>query len=84
MGAGPPDYSVSETALNALARRLAADLAKDSILVNAVDPGCVATDMRGEGGRSVCDGASGIVWAATLGSDGPTGGFFHDGKSVAW
>lgn len=84
MGAGPPGYSVSKTALNALTRLLAADLAEDGILVNAVDPGWVATDMGGEGGRSVCDGASGIVWAATLDCDGPTGGFFRDGRAIEW
>jgi hypothetical protein len=34
--------------------------------------------------RSVEDGARGIVWAATLGSDGPSGGFFRDGKRIDW
>ncbi len=44
-GAGPPAYSVSKAALNALTRLLAADLRP--ILVNAVCPGWVATDMGG-------------------------------------
>jgi len=34
--------------------------------------------------RSVEEGASGIVWAATLKSGGPSGGFFRDGKAIDW
>jgi hypothetical protein len=25
-----------------------------------------------------------VVWAATLPDDGPTAGFFRDGRAVAW
>jgi hypothetical protein len=54
------------------------------ILVNSVDPGWVATDMGGHGGRPVQEGSKGIVWAATLPDNGPSGGFFCDGKAVPW
>jgi NAD(P)-dependent dehydrogenase (short-subunit alcohol dehydrogenase family) len=85
MGAGTPAYSVSKAALNAFTRILAAELtAGTGILVNSVDPGWVATDMGGGGGRPVEEGAKGIVWAATLPDNGPTGGFFFDGKSAPW
>lgn len=84
MGGGTPAYSVSKTALNALTRMLAAELRLERILVNAVCPGWVATDMGGSGGRPVEDGAAGIVWAATLPNDGPSGGFFRDEKPVPW
>jgi NAD(P)-dependent dehydrogenase (short-subunit alcohol dehydrogenase family) len=85
MGAGtPPAYSVSKAALNAITRNLAAELSGTSILVNSVDPGWVATDMGGRGGRPVEEGAKGIVWAATLPDNGPTGGFFFDGKPAPW
>ncbi|TDD14272.1 SDR family oxidoreductase [Actinomadura sp. KC06] len=84
MGGGTPAYTVSKVALNALTRMLAAELRPDGILVNAVCPGWVATDMGGPGGRPVAEGAAGIVWAATLPDDGPTGGFFRDGRPLPW
>ncbi len=85
MGAGPPAYQVTKAALNALTRTLAAELRGVRILVNAVCPGWVATAMGGAGApRSVGEGAAGIVWAATLPDDGPTGGFFQDGKPLPW
>jgi NAD(P)-dependent dehydrogenase (short-subunit alcohol dehydrogenase family) len=84
MGGGTPAYTASKVALNALTKMLAAELRGDGILVNAVCPGWVATDMGGAGGRPVADGAAGIVWAATLPDDGPTGGFFRDGRPLPW
>jgi NAD(P)-dependent dehydrogenase (short-subunit alcohol dehydrogenase family) len=84
MTGGTPAYSVSKAALNALTRILAAELRGTHVLVNAIDPGWVATDMGGHGGRPVEEGARGIVWAATLPDKGPNGGFFYDGKPVPW
>lgn len=84
MGAGAPAYSTSKATLNALTRILAAEFRSAGVLVNSVCPGWVATDMGGPGGCPVAQGAAGIVWAATLPDDGPTGGFFRDGKSLSW
>jgi NAD(P)-dependent dehydrogenase (short-subunit alcohol dehydrogenase family) len=84
MGGGTPAYTVTKAALNALTRMIAAELRGDHILVNAVCPGWVATDMGGPDGRPVTDGAASIVWAATLPDDGPTGGFFRDGRPLPW
>ena len=84
MDSGTPAYSVSKAALNVLTRILAAELRGTGILVNSVDPGWVATDMGGRGGRPVEDGAKGIVWASTLQDNGPTGGFFFDAKPTPW
>ena len=84
MGGGTPAYGISKVGLNALTRMLAAELRGDRILVNAVDPGWVATDMGGRGGGPVADGAAGIVWAADLPDSGPTGGFFYDTRPAQW
>lgn len=83
MSSGTPGYGISKVALNALTIKTAAELKPQNILVNAVCPGWVATDM-GQGGRPVSDGAKGVVWAATLPVSGPTGGFFRDGKEIDW
>ena len=82
MGGGTPAYSVGKASLNALTRLVAGE--ERGMLVNSVCPGWVATDMGGAGGRPVSEGAAGIVWAATLPDDGPTGGFFRDRRPVAW
>ena len=80
-----PGYRLSKAALNALTRILAAELNSSKILVNAVCPGWVRTDMGGPNAqRSVQEGADTIVWAATLPDGGPTGGFFRDRKALAW
>jgi NAD(P)-dependent dehydrogenase (short-subunit alcohol dehydrogenase family) len=85
MGGGTPAYSVSKAALNALTRMLADELRRDRVLVNSVCPGWVATEMGGAGApRTPEEGAAGIVWAATLHDDGPTGGFFRDGRPLPW
>jgi NAD(P)-dependent dehydrogenase (short-subunit alcohol dehydrogenase family) len=82
MGARTPAYVVSKVALNAITRMLAAELAPNRILVNSVCPGWVSGPN--EGGRPVDKGAASIVWAATLPDNGPTGGFFRDGRAIPW
>jgi NAD(P)-dependent dehydrogenase (short-subunit alcohol dehydrogenase family) len=84
MDGGPPAYNVSKAALNAFTRMLADELRRDNILVNAVCPGWVATDMGGPGGRPVAEGAASVLWAVDLPHDGPTGGFYRDGRPVPW
>jgi NAD(P)-dependent dehydrogenase (short-subunit alcohol dehydrogenase family) len=80
-----PAYSLSKAALNALTRLVAHAGRDRNVLVNAVDPGWVRTDMGGSSApRSVAQGADTIVWCATLPDGGPTGGFFHDRRPVPW
>jgi NAD(P)-dependent dehydrogenase (short-subunit alcohol dehydrogenase family) len=85
MGVGTPAYRVSKTALNALTRTTAAELHGSGILVNAMCPGWVRTDMGGSGApRSVEQGADTALWLATLPDKGPSGGYFKDRKPIPW
>ena len=79
----PDGYDASKAALNALARLFARELPEAR--VNSVDPGWVRTDMGGPGApRSVKQGAASVLWAARVPPDGPTGGWFRDGKPIPW
>jgi len=86
MGGWSTGYRVSKAALNAMTRILATELKGEGFLVNSACPGFVNTDMGGPMGatKPVQEGAAGIVWLATLPDDGPTGGFFRDGRPVAF
>jgi len=84
MGGGSAPYRLSKTALNAVTRIAHAEAGRN-VKVNSVCPGWVRTDMGGSSApRGVAKGAAGIAWAATLPDDGPSGGFFRDGKAVDW
>jgi NAD(P)-dependent dehydrogenase (short-subunit alcohol dehydrogenase family) len=77
-------YGWSKTALTALTRMIAAE-AGPRVLVNAVDPGWVATRMGGAGAPTpVTEGADTVVWLATLPDDGPTDGFWYRRRQVPW
>jgi NAD(P)-dependent dehydrogenase (short-subunit alcohol dehydrogenase family) len=85
MGTFMAAYNVSKAALNAVTRVLAADLRGSGILVNSVCPGWVATAMGGRGApRSPEEGAASVLWGVMLPDDGPTGGFFRDGRPLRW
>jgi NAD(P)-dependent dehydrogenase (short-subunit alcohol dehydrogenase family) len=85
MGDFAPSYSASKAALNALTRMVADAARGTNVLVNAVDPGWVRTEMGGPGApRSVEQGADSILWLATLPENGPSGGFFHDRQAIEW
>lgn len=78
-------YAPSKTALNALTVQYANELRKDGILVNAADPGFVDTDINDHTGHlTPAQGAAVVVRLATLGADGPTGGFFSEDGPVPW
>ncbi len=80
-----PAYSVSKASLNALTVMLASELRGTNVLVNAVCPGWVRTDMGGSNApRSVEEGAATPVWLATLPDGGPTGHNYYDKKQINW
>jgi NAD(P)-dependent dehydrogenase (short-subunit alcohol dehydrogenase family) len=85
MQAGYLAYRVSKAALNAVTKVFAAEANGKDVLINSVCPGWVRTDMGGaQAERSIEEGVSGILWAATLPKGGPSGGFYRDGKPLAW
>jgi NAD(P)-dependent dehydrogenase (short-subunit alcohol dehydrogenase family) len=85
MGGGHTAYRLSKVSLNAITRILAAELHDAPILVNAMCPGWVKTDMGGaNANRSVAQGADTAVWLANLREDGPRGMFFRDRSPISW
>lgn len=85
MGGRWAGYRLSKTALNAATRIFAAELSGTNIKINSVCPGWVRTEMGGpDAKRSPTEGASGIVEICLIEDDGPSGGFFRDGKPIEW
>ncbi|GAB2668296.1 SDR family oxidoreductase [Nocardia goodfellowii] len=76
-------YPATKAALNMLTTMYARGLR--DIRINAVDPGYTATDLNGHNGfHTVAEGAEAIVELASIGPDGPTGGFFDRNGTVPW
>ncbi|RUR01554.1 SDR family oxidoreductase [Labedella endophytica] len=78
-------YVPSKTALTAVTMMYARGLETENILVNAVCPGFVATDLNGHRGHlTPAEGARSAVTMATIPTDGPTGTFTDVDGPVAW
>jgi NAD(P)-dependent dehydrogenase (short-subunit alcohol dehydrogenase family) len=81
-----PAYSFAKYGLNVLTATFASAFRGTRILVNAVEPGHMATYPEhgvDDEDRPASESAIWVVWAATLPNDGPTGGIFLDGERVA-
>lgn len=78
-------YNASKTALNAYTIHLADELSGTSIKVNSAHPGWVKTALGGSSApMEVVDSGKTSIRLATLGEDGPSGGFFHEGDTLPW
>jgi NAD(P)-dependent dehydrogenase (short-subunit alcohol dehydrogenase family) len=78
-------YDASKAALNSFTIHLAHELKGTKIKVNSAHPGWVKTDMGTDAApMEIVDGAKTEVELATLGPDGPTGGYFHMGQAITW
>ncbi|WP_432871331.1 SDR family oxidoreductase [Microbispora rosea] len=81
-------YPPSKAALNLLTIQYAKELRPLGILVNAIAPGACDTDFARDLGmslpRTAAQGAAVAVRLATLGAEGPSGGFFDEDGSVPW
>jgi NAD(P)-dependent dehydrogenase (short-subunit alcohol dehydrogenase family) len=78
-------YAPSKSFLNAVTVQYAKALADTNVLINAVCPGFVATDLNGfRGHRTPAQGAAVAIRLATIADDGPTGRFFDDEGVVPW
>ena len=76
----PGGYGASKAALTAMARLFADRLRDRGILVNAISPGWVRSDMGGANApRSLRQGAASLLWGVQLPAGGPSGGCFEDG-----
>jgi NAD(P)-dependent dehydrogenase (short-subunit alcohol dehydrogenase family) len=76
-------YPSSKAALNMLTSQYAK--AYPAIRINAVDPSYTATDLNEHRGtQTVEEGTEIIVRMATIGADGPTGGYFDASGTVPW
>ncbi|RYG71903.1 SDR family oxidoreductase [bacterium] len=76
-------YSASKAALNAFTVALAQE--KPAFKINAAHPGWAKTELGGPQALVAVDRAvKTVVQLATLPEDGPTGGFFHVGRSLNW
>jgi len=70
-------YAASKAGLNAFNRTLSHELAGYNILVNAMSPGSILTDMNPEGTKPPTAPVPTAVYLASLPDDGPTGRFFR-------
>jgi NAD(P)-dependent dehydrogenase (short-subunit alcohol dehydrogenase family) len=78
-------YDASKAALNSFTIHLAHELKATKIKVNSAHPGWVKTDMGTDAApMEIPEGGKTGVELALLGEDGPTGGFFHLGKTLPW
>lgn len=85
LSADVPSYCLSKLALNGVTIMLAEALQPQGIVVNAIDPGWVQSDMGGSTApRTPEQGADTAVWLATEAPTNLTGKFFYERREVSY
>jgi NAD(P)-dependent dehydrogenase (short-subunit alcohol dehydrogenase family) len=78
-------YCSSKSALNSMTVQFANELKDTPIKVNVICPGYCATDLNGHSGpRTAAQGAVAAIQYATIGADGPSGGYFNEDGRIPW
>ena len=75
--AGGSAYAASKAAVNALTIAMAKEVHEANVLVNAMSPGAVRTDMNPTATVSPTAAVPTAVWLAALPNDGPSGRFYR-------
>jgi NAD(P)-dependent dehydrogenase (short-subunit alcohol dehydrogenase family) len=82
---GSLSYRASKAAVNMAVANMAAELEPDGVLVNAVHPGWVVTDMGGPGSYVPAQQAAAeVLYAAELPDGDVSGRFFWQCQEIAW
>ena len=85
LSANVPSYCLSKLALNGATIMLSQALRSQNIVVNAICPGWVKTDMGGDSApRTPEQGADTAVWLATEASPNETGKYWRDRKVISY
>ena len=80
-----PHYRISKTLMNAITKQLHLALESKGIVINAVCPGWVRTQMGGnQATRSIKKGAETPVWLATEASEKINGKLLRDKIEIPW
>ena len=74
---GESAYAASKAAVNALTIALAKEVQASNVLVNAMSPGSVKTDMNPTSDVPPSEAVPTAVWLASLPDGGPTGRFYR-------
>jgi len=74
---GESAYAASKAAVNALTIAMAKEVQASNVLVNAMSPGSVKTDMNPASDVPPSEAVPTAVWLASLPDGGPTGRFYR-------